>query len=124
MTGDAHRADPRRGIGAAGEAAAASWYRAAGYEILDLNWRVREGELDLVVRRGATIVFCEVKTRSSNRFGAPVEAVTLSKQRRLRTLAMRWLASHPGTHGELRFDVASVTPAGATPLVEVTEAAF
>jgi len=124
MTGDAHRADPRRGIGAAGEAAAAAWYRANGYEILDRNWRVREGELDLVARRGSTIVFCEVKTRSSDRFGAPVEAVTFTKQRRLRTLAMRWLAAHPATHGELRFDVASVKPGGAKPSVDVIEAAF
>jgi putative endonuclease len=124
MAGDARRADPRRGIGAAGEAAAAAWYRAQGFEILDRNWRVREGELDLVARRGSMIVFCEVKTRSSDRFGLPVEAVTFAKQRRLRGLALRWLASHPGTHGELRFDVASVTPAGATPAVAVVEAAF
>lgn len=124
MAGDAHRADPRRGIGAAGEAAAAEWYRAHGYEVLDRNWRVREGELDLVARRGSTIVFCEVKTRSSDRFGVPAEAVTFAKQRRLRTLATRWLASHPKMHGELRFDVASVTPAGAKPAVAVTEAAF
>jgi putative endonuclease len=120
----ARRRDPRREIGDAGENAAAAWYRERGFEVVDRNWRVREGELDLVVRRGSTIVFCEVKARSSNRFGAPVEAVTAVKQRRLRTLAMLWLAAHPHLRGELRFDFASYTPAGARPLVEVVEGAI
>jgi len=120
----ARRPDPRRHLGNAGEDAAAAWYVGRGFEVLARNWRVREGELDLVVRRGATIVFCEVKTRSSDRFGVPTEAVTAVKQRRLRRLAMLWLAAHPETRGELRFDVASVTPAGAQPRVEVVERAF
>jgi putative endonuclease len=116
--------DARRRLGAAGEAAAAAWYEARGYQVVDRNWRVREGELDLVVRIDRTIVFCEVKTRSSDRFGVPAESVTASKQRRLRTLAARWLAAHPTVRGEVRFDVASVTPGGATPAVAVLENAF
>ena len=114
----------RRQVGSVGEAAAAAWYEARGYEIVDRNWRVREGEIDLVARYRDTIVFCEVKTRSNDRFGIPVESVTASKQRRLRTLAARWLAAHPASRGEVRFDVASVTPAGETPAVAVLEAAF
>jgi len=116
--------DPRRRLGSTGEAAAAAWYEARGYQIVDRNWRVRGGEIDLVVRSGRTIVFCEVKTRTSDRFGIPAEAVTVSKQRRLRTLAAQWLAAHPGLGGEVRFDVASVTPARETPTVTVLEAAF
>jgi putative endonuclease len=85
---------------------------------------VREGEIDLIARLGRTIVFCEVKTRSSDRFGTPVESVTAAKQRRLRTLASRWLVAHPSMRGDLRFDVASVTPAGESPAVAVLEAAF
>ena len=85
---------------------------------------MREGEIDLVARNGRTIVFCEVKTRSSDRFGIPAEAVTVSKQRRLRTLAAKWLAAHPGSGGDVRFDVASVTPARESPTVTVVEAAF
>jgi putative endonuclease len=124
MPTGARRSDPRRQLGNTGEDAAAAWYRARGFEVLARNWRVREGEIDLVVRRASTIVFCEVKTRSSDRFGVPAEAVTPAKQRRLRTLAMLWLEAHPGTRGELRFDVASVTPSGEQPSVEIVEHAF
>jgi putative endonuclease len=102
--------DPRRRTGADGEVAVAAWYVERGYEILDRNWRIRDGELDIVARRGSTIVFCEVKTRRSDRFGLPVEAVTARKQQRLRLLATRWLDTHDQRRSEIRFDVASVTP--------------
>jgi putative endonuclease len=118
--------DPRRALGVAGEAAVAQWYEAAGYTVLDRNWRCREGELDLVIARGRTLVFCEVKTRRGAAFGAPFEAVTAAKQRRLRTLALRWLAAHPDRRAtELRFDVASVlAERGRPPAIDVIEAAF
>jgi putative endonuclease len=124
-SGPRRRVDPRHRLGAAGEDAVARWYEAAAYEVLDRNWRCRDGELDLVVLRDATLVFCEVKTRASTRFGAPVEAVTETKQRRLRTLAARWLAEHDTRRRTLRFDVASVTrtPAGEL-AVEVLEGAL
>ena len=104
--------DARRVTGQAGEDAVAKWYAAAGYRVLDRNWRVREGELDLVVRDGATIAFCEVKTRRGDAFGLPAEAVTARKRQRLRMLAGRWLAAHDEGAGTLRFDVASVRPDG------------
>jgi putative endonuclease len=119
------RPDPRRVLGASGEDAVARWYEREGYQVLDRNWRVREGEIDLVMRRGTTIVFCEVKTRRSNAFGAPVEAVTFAKQRRLRGLALRWLDAHTARAADLRFDVASVLAArDREPVIEVIEAAF
>lgn len=110
--------------GAAGEDAVAEWYRAGGYEVLDRNWRVREGELDLVVRRGRVVAFCEVKTRRGDAFGAPVEAVTVRKQQRLRMLAGRWLGTHEARADVLRFDVASVRPDGRGWTVDVIENAF
>jgi putative endonuclease len=114
----------RQRLGARGEDRAADWYRAAGYEVVARNWRCAEGELDLVVGRPGELVFCEVKTRTSDRFGAPAEAVTVAKQRRLRTLAARFLADHPldaGAAGRnVRFDVVAVS--GST--VDVIEAAF
>jgi putative endonuclease len=118
--------DHRRALGVAGENAVAEWYARAGYAIVDRNWRCREGELDLVVARAGTIVFCEVKTRRGAAFGAPFEAVTFAKQRRLRTLALQWLAAHPEHRAPtLRFDVASVVAVrGSAPAIDVIEAAF
>ncbi|HXY95271.1 MAG TPA: YraN family protein [Acidimicrobiia bacterium] len=118
--------DHRRALGVAGEEAVARWYAAAGYVVVDRNWRCREGELDLVVARSRVLVFCEVKTRRGLAFGAPFEAVTPTKQRRLRTLALRWLAEHPAHRApEVRFDVASVVAEpGRPPMIEVLEAAF
>jgi putative endonuclease len=119
------RPDPRRVVGAAGEDAVAAWYAAEGYEVLDRNWRVREGELDVIARRDDTLVFCEVKTRRGDAFGLPAEAVTFRKQQRLRTLAARWLADHRVHVDTLRFDVASVLPDGTGGWsVDVLEAAF
>lgn len=92
--------------------------------MLDANWRCRDGELDLVLRRGATIVFCEVKTRSGTGFGLPAEAVNRAKQARIRRLGVRWLSENRSRIGDrsltLRFDVASVLHAK----VDVLEAAF
>jgi putative endonuclease len=110
----------RQRLGAAGERRVSRWYRRRGYEVLDHNWRCRDGELDLVLRKGDVVVFCEVKTRSSTRFGSPLEAVTPAKQRRIRHLGLQWIATH-GLHSpELRFDVAAVLPGE----VDVIESAF
>jgi putative endonuclease len=110
----------RRALGASGEDLVAAWYLEHGYELVERNWRSRAGELDLIVRRGRTFVFCEVKTRTSAAFGAPVEAVTRDKQVRLRHLAAQWLEESPMRPTEIRFDVASVL-AGE---IEVLEGAF
>lgn len=107
-------------LGARGEQLAAAWYEANGYQVLSRNWRVAEGELDLVVRRQRTIVFCEVKTRSSLAFGAPAEAVTREKRHRIRLLAAKWLETSPVRPSMIRFDVASILD-GA---VEIIEGAF
>ncbi len=104
----------------------ARWYVDHGYRLLDRNWRCREGELDVVVARGPVLVFCEVKTRRSTAFGVPAEAVTTAKQRRIRTLAVRWLDAHPEARAQsLRFDVASVlAERNRSPVIDVIEAAF
>jgi putative endonuclease len=117
--------DARRAVGAAGEDAVAQWYAGSGYTVLARNWRVREGEIDLVARRDATIVFCEVKTRRSDAFGSPAEAVTPAKQARLRKLAVLWLGASDARADVLRFDVASVKPNGRGAwIIDVLEAAF
>src|SRR5687768_14203739 len=81
---------PRLALGAAGEQAAVEWYQAAGYQIVGRNWRCRDGELDVIAVRGRVAVFCEVKTRLGAGYGTPGEAVTPTKQRRLRRLATLW----------------------------------
>jgi putative endonuclease len=107
-------------LGRDGEALAAAWYEARGYEVVDRNWRTTAGEIDIVARRGRLVVIAEVKTRSSDRFGAPVEAVIATKQARLRQLAAAWLRAHEVRGARVRFDVVSVL--GAT--IEVLENAF
>ena len=99
----------------------ARWYEARGYEVLARNWRVREGELDLVVAGPGVVVFCEVKSRSGDAFGQPFEAVTPAKQARLRRLAMLWLQSAERSWPAVRFDVASVVRGQ---VLGVIEAAF
>jgi putative endonuclease len=112
----------RQALGRRGEELAARWYRTQGYEIVARNWRAgRDGELDLVARRGREVlVFCEVKTRSSTAFGVPAEAVGRAKQARIRRLAARFLADNGVRAREIRFDVACVL-AGE---ISVIEAAF
>lgn len=97
-------------IGAAGELAAAEFLRSGGYVILARNWRCQGGELDIVARHNRTVVFCEVKTRRTSQFGPPIEAVNPSKARRLRWLALQWLAHAGLGHVPVRFDVVSVLP--------------
>lgn len=110
----------RQALGASGEDLAAAWYERRGYRVVARNWRCRQGELDLVVRSGATVVFCEVKSRTSLAFGSPFEAVTFEKRRRIRHLAAAWLDQSGAGAAEIRFDVVGVL-AGH---VEVIEGAF
>jgi putative endonuclease len=118
------RGDPRA-LATAGEDLVARWYEAQGYEVLARNWRTRSGELDLIVGRARIVVFCEVKTRAGDGFGAPAESVTRLKRQKLRVLAASWLDGRATPVREVRFDVASVMwPVGGEPELEVIEGAF
>lgn len=116
-------------LGRFGEDAAVAHLEAAGWEILDRNWRCPQGELDIIARDGAVVVFVEVKTRSSVAYGAPVDAVGHMKSARIRRAAVLWLAERRGTDraqrfGEVRFDVVSVLRTAAGLRIERVEAAF
>jgi putative endonuclease len=115
-----NRADRSRALGRSGEDRVARWYTAQGYQILDRNWRSRQGEIDLVCATRHVIVICEVKTRSSDRLGAPAEAVTRGKQLRLRRLAAEYLRLHTCGRHDVRFDVAAILDGALT----VIEGAF
>ncbi|MFZ4515448.1 MAG: YraN family protein [Acidimicrobiia bacterium] len=118
-------ADTRQALGQLGEALVADAYQQQGYLLVERNWRHRDGELDLIISRDGTMVFCEVKTRTSHAFGSPADAVTREKRERIRALAAAWLREHRGIAKELRFDVAAVTMReGAETEIEIIEGAF
>jgi putative endonuclease len=95
-------------LGRQGEQVAAEYLERAGFRILDRNYRCQGGEIDIVAADRRELVACEVKTRSGVRYGAPVEAVTNEKLRRLRRLAVRWVLAHGLTFGGLRVDIVGV----------------
>jgi putative endonuclease len=95
--------------GRAAERRARWYYRLRGYRILAVNARGGRNELDVVARRGRRLIFCEVKAKTGERFGAPVEMVDDEKQRRLRRAAETWLASQPAlAELEVSFEVVAV----------------
>ncbi|TML13706.1 MAG: YraN family protein [Actinobacteria bacterium] len=97
-----------RAIGTRAERRALWHYRLRGYRVLETNVWIGGYELDLVLRRGRTIVFCEVKAKGGAHRGDPLEMVTPEKVRRLRQAAEAWLAAHPGEREcNVRFDVAA-----------------
>jgi putative endonuclease len=97
-----------RAIGTRAERRAVWHYRLRGYRILATNLWIAGYELDLVLRRGRLIVFCEVKAKSAGDLGDPLEMVGPEKARRLRRAAEAWLAANPEVSGcEARFDVAA-----------------
>jgi putative endonuclease len=100
----------RQAIGAYGERVAARHLQEQGLVVLDRNWRCPDGEVDLVLRDGDDVVFCEVKTRRGESFGPPSLAVTHDKVRRLRRLANCWLTEARIRPREIRFDVVEVLP--------------
>jgi putative endonuclease len=95
-------------LGGYGERVAAHRLAEKGMVLVDRNWRCPDGEIDLVLRDGDALVFCEVKTRSSMMYGHPLEAVSIAKAGRLRRLAARWLEEHDVHAPEIRIDLVGV----------------
>jgi len=101
--------DPRHRQGAAAESVAADALRGAGYQVLEQRFRYGHSDVDLVARRGAVVVFIEVKSRADERFGAASEAVTVRKQANLVRAASVWLTRSGRAWNSIRFDVITVT---------------
>ena len=110
--------EARRTLGRDGEELVRAYLENRGYEVVDTNWRCREGEIDLVAIDGGELVVVEVKTRRSLRFGRAVEAVTEEKHRRLRRLAGLWAAEHEVRARGVRVDVIGVEWAGETARID------
>lgn len=95
-------------LGTRGEEIVAAHLQNLGARIIAKNWRIKDGEIDLVARVNGTLIFVEVKTRSSHRYGHPLEAIDLRKAHRLQRLALAWIASHDQWGADYRIDCAAV----------------
>ena len=100
----------KRTAGTLGEAAACQALQKAGIAVLERNYRRPTGEIDVVAREGKTIVFVEVKARSSMKYGRPAEAVNRAKQLRIVRTAMCYLSEHDLSDAPVRFDVVEILP--------------
>ena len=98
----------RQALGAYGERVAEEHLRSQGMTLLDRNWRCAEGEIDLVLRDGAVLVVCEVKTRTSTVNGTPHEAITDAKLARLQRLGVLWASSRGVAPQETRVDLVAI----------------
>jgi putative endonuclease len=112
-------ATPRIRLGASGERLAAGWLEARGYQIIAMNWHCAYGEADLIAERAEELIIVEVKARRGDALGAPEEAVTAAKRRKLIATAQTYLIEHGAEDRAFRIDVIAVqlTPAGR--LVEI-----
>jgi putative endonuclease len=95
-------------IGKFGEEAAAEYLIDKGYLVLEKNFSVRYGEIDLVALDGDSLVFVEVKTRTSDRFGLPEDSITAEKMARMQNAALLWLEAHTEAPDDYRMDVISI----------------
>jgi putative endonuclease len=128
LTAWAIRRPPRpgglRGVGDDWERLAEKRLKAAGYRVLERNFRVRPGEVDLVAEENGVLCFVEVKGRRGEGFGLPAEAVTAEKQRRIFRAAEAWLLRERRGDAECRFDVVAVRETPEGPEVEILRDAF
>ena len=113
--------DKRQQTGQRGEDIAASYLMDKGYTIIERNWRCTAGELDIIMETGDTIVFVEVRTRISRRFGTAEESVTPAKQARLIELAQTYLQETGRLHHPWRIDVAAIWLGSGLPQVNHIE---
>ncbi|MFC1962811.1 YraN family protein [Chloroflexota bacterium] len=98
----------RKEIGSQGERIAQDFLKEKGYRLLDTNFRSREGEIDIIARKGKCIVFIEVRTRSNQSFGTPEESITSTKKERLVRLALAYLQDHPSPSSDWRIDMVAI----------------
>jgi putative endonuclease len=112
----------RRDTGILGERLAAEFLREHGYRIIETNYRCPEGEIDIVAQHGDSLVFVEVKTRQSRKYGTPEESITPVKKERMRLTAARYREAHDDLPEQWRIDVVVVELSrGKTTRIELIE---
>ncbi len=111
-------------FGEKGESLAARHLKKNGYQILEQNYCNRLGEIDIIALEDKTLVFVEVKSRKSTRYGSPKWAVTPRKQRKISMIALAYLKSTGQTRARARFDVVTVTANRGAPRIEIIKNAF
>jgi putative endonuclease len=111
-------------IGTQGEKIAGRYLLSKKYKILHCNYRCRYGEIDIIARKKKVLVFVEVKTRRTNTFGSPLEAVSLKKQRAISAVAQQYLQHACLNDSAARFDVIAVHLNSDNPEIEHIENAF
>ena len=105
--------------------ALAAWYlKKNGYKIIEQNYRNQLGEIDIIAKEKKTIVFVEVKSRRSIRYGNPKWAVTPKKQRKISMVALYYLKTTKQTNSKARFDVVSIYSNRDEPQIEIVKNAF
>ncbi len=99
---------PRKELGARGEEIAVRYLKNRGYRILERNYRIKLGEIDIIAEQGGDLVFIEVKTRSDSLFGSPFDSVTVPKQMQLSKVALEYIGKRGWHNRPARFDVVGV----------------
>ena len=116
--------DRKQKIGKKGEAIAVGYLKKQGYKIIEQNYRSKVGEIDIIAREKKTLVFVEVKTRSSGSFGSPKYAITPKKQKAISMAALYYLKTNPQKDADARFDVVSIRVQGEDTQIELVRNAF
>lgn len=98
----------RKNVGDFGEQFAAEMLNLSGYRVINRNFRVREGEIDIIAIKDGVMHFIEVKTRKGDEFGYPSDSVTQTKQKRIRNAARQYLNNRRGNWEDVSFDVFEV----------------
>jgi len=115
---------PPHQYGKKGEIDAVRYLKKNGYRMLEINYRTRLGEIDIIAQDGKTIAFVEVKARRSTRFGHPKWAITPKKMRNMSMVALQYLKSTQRKGAKARFDVITIHPENKSMRIELIKNAF
>ncbi|MEN8075493.1 YraN family protein [Clostridioides difficile] len=97
-----------KAIGTYGENIAKDFLITNGYKILDMNYRNKHGEIDIICKLNNIIIFCEIKSRYTNSFGSPIESVTYYKQKQIINLSQSYIIRNKLSNHDIRYDIIEI----------------